>query len=102
MLLLQVKNSLPVMSTAFTRGLHLVSYTSLMQLFHYLGRDLAAMPILITDYFVLHCTTIGFLFVSTFVYCCETEARGIGPSVLFQHFIYILSPLKQFLSAICS
>jgi len=69
-LFLQVKDSLPVMSTAFTRGLHLVSYTSLMQPFHYHGRDLAAMPILITDYFLLYCTTtIGFLFISTFVYC---------------------------------
>lgn len=88
------------MSAAFTRGLHLVSYTSLMQLFHYLGRDLAAMPILNTDYFVFYCTTtIGFFFVSTFVYCCEIEAlHGIEPSVLFQHFIYTSLPLKQFLS----
>jgi hypothetical protein len=70
MLFLQVKDSLPVMSTAFTRGLHLVSYTSLMQPFHYHGRDFAEMQILITDYFLLYCTTtIGFLFVSTFVYC---------------------------------
>jgi hypothetical protein len=72
---LQLKSSLSVMLPAFTRGFRLVSYRSIMQPFHCLGRDLAAMPILITDYFVLY-KTIGFLFVFTFVYCCETEVAS--------------------------
>lgn len=57
-----------------------------MQPFHYLGRDLAAMPILITDYFVLYnnwiliCFRICVLFFFlklVFVYCCETEVASL-------------------------
>jgi hypothetical protein len=85
---LQLKSSLSVMLPAFTRGLRLVSYRSIMQPFHCLGRDLAAMPILITDYFVLY-KTIGFYLFSHLctVVRLKWPHQGIEPH--FQAFVCV-------------